>query len=152
MLGRLYRLDLNPDNVLGSCKLTVVYNADHIIADGGDIAVSPDNIDVSEDYLMINEDGTAQSRVVMADKGRNGNIWRINLHNGDVDNVAEMTSIGRDGRQTNPGVWETSGIIDASSFFGPDSWLFDVQAHSPSPAPPRNTVEDGQLLLMYRNH
>jgi len=151
MLGRLYRLDLNADNVLGPCKLTVVYNADRIIADGGDIAVSPDNIDVSEDYLMINEDGTAQSRVVMAEKGRNGNIWRINLHNGDADNVAEMTSVGRDGRQTNPGVWETSGIIDASGFFGPDSWLFDVQAHSPTTAPPRNTVEDGQLLLMYRN-
>ena len=151
MLGRLYRLDLNPDNVLGPARLTVVYNADHVIADGGDIAVSPDNIDVSEDYLMICEDGTAQSRVVMADKGRNGNIWRLNLHTGEMDNVAELTAVGRTGTTVGPGVWETTGIIDASAFFGPDTWLFKVQAHPPTPAPPQNTVEDGQLLLMRRN-
>jgi hypothetical protein len=47
-----------------------------------------------------------------------------------------------------PGVWETSGIIDTSDFFGKDSWLFVVQAHGPSIAPAPNTREDGQLLLM----
>ena len=47
-----------------------------------------------------------------------------------------------------PGVWETSGIIDTSDFFGNDSWLTVVQAHGPSLAPAPNTVEDGQLLLM----
>lgn len=90
-------MDLNPDSVLGSARLTVVYNADHVIADGGDIAVSPDNIDVSKDYLMICEDGTAQSRLVMAEKGRNGNIWRLNLQTGAMENVAEVTAVGRTG-------------------------------------------------------
>ena len=151
MLGRLYRLDLSPDNVLGPARLTVVYNADQVIADGGDIAISPDNIDTSKDYLMICEDGTAQSRVVMGDKGRNGNIWRLDLHTGALDNVAELTATGRSGDKVGPGVWETTGIIDASPFFGPDTWLFNVQAHPPTPAPPQNTVEDGQLLLMRRN-
>ena len=47
-----------------------------------------------------------------------------------------------------PGVWETSGFIDTSSFFGRNSWLFVVQAHGPAIAPTPNTVEDGQLLLM----
>jgi hypothetical protein len=47
-----------------------------------------------------------------------------------------------------PGVWETSGIIDASDFFGKNSWLFVVQAHGPSLAPVPRTVEDGQLLIM----
>ena len=106
---------------------------------------------MSDDYIMIQEDGTAQSRVAMAAKGRKGNIWRINLHDGELDNIAEMTSIGRDGIVTSPGVWETSGIIDTKSLFGTDSWLFDVQAHSPTRAPLPNTVEDGQLLLMLRN-
>jgi hypothetical protein len=49
-----------------------------------------------------------------------------------------------------PGVWETSGIIDGKSVFGPDTWLFDVQAHPPTAAPSPGTVEDGQLLLMSR--
>ena len=54
----------------------------------------------------------------------------------------------RDPPTVGPGVWETSGIIDASNFFGKDSWLFVVQAHGPSLAPAANTVEDGQLLLI----
>ena len=129
----------------------MLYNADQIIAAGGDIAVSPDNIGVSQDYVMIQEDGTAQSRPVMAAKGRKGNIWRLNRLTGAVENIASLTSVGRDGLLTGPGVWETSGIIDTSSIFGRDSWLFDVQAHSPTAAPRPNTVEDGQLLLMLRN-
>jgi hypothetical protein len=50
----------------------------------------------------------------------------------------------------NPGVWETSGIIDVSAIFGPDTWLSDVQAHSPTAAPGGSavTVEDGQLFLL----
>jgi len=151
MLGRLYHLALDPGNVLGPATLTMLYNADQVLAAGGDIAVSPDNVAVSDDYIMINEDGTAQSRIAMAAKGRKGNIWRVNLHTGAVDNVAELTAVGRDGIVTNPGVWETSGIIDTTSLFGADSWLFDVQAHSPTRAPLPNTVEDGQLLLMIRN-
>jgi hypothetical protein len=150
-LGRLYRLALDARNPLGAARLTVLYNADQVIAAGGDIAVSPDNIDVSEDYIMIQEDGTAQSRVVMGAKGRNGNIWRMNLRTGAMENVVELYSIGRDGIVTNPGVWETSGIIDTKSMFGANSWLFDVQAHSPTRAPLPNTVEDGQLLLMLPN-
>ena len=62
--------------------------------------------------------------------------------------VAELDPPGRDGVAVGAGVWETSGIIDADELFGPGSWLFDVQAHSPTTAPKPNTVEDGQLLLL----
>ncbi|MBA2332577.1 MAG: DUF839 domain-containing protein, partial [Actinobacteria bacterium] len=51
-LGRLYSLELNGKDSTGPAKLTVEYNADQIIAAGGDIAISPDNIDASRDYLM----------------------------------------------------------------------------------------------------
>jgi hypothetical protein len=151
-LGRLYRLDFNSDNLFGPAKLTVIYNADHIVAAGGDIAVSPDNIDVSEDYIMINEDGTAPSSVVMAEKGRKGNIWRLDLNNDyAAENIAELTAIGRDGLEVNSGNWETTGIIDTSSLFGPGTWLFNVQAHPPTATPAPNTVEDGQFLILIPN-
>jgi hypothetical protein len=131
----------------------VLYNADQIVAAGGDIAISPDNLDVSEDYLMINEDGTASSRPVMASKNRDGSIWRFDIDEGGVDvasalRVAELDPPGRDGVPVGPGVWETSGIIDASHVYGDNTWLFDVQAHPPTAAPPTNTVEDGHLLLL----
>ena len=155
VLGRLYSLKLNPSDATRDATLSVVYNADDVIASGGDIAISPDNIDVGSDYLMINEDGTTESRVVMAAKGRDGAIWRFDLKAGEgVDPasatvVAELDPPGRTGAPlVGPGVWETSGIIGTAGLFGAGTWLFDVQAHSPTPAPKPNTVEDGQLLLL----
>jgi hypothetical protein len=155
VLGRLYSLKLHPGNVRKGGTLTVVYNADTVIAAGGDIAISPDNIDVSESYLMINEDGTAESRAVMATKGRDGSIWRFDIDAKGVDagsvlRIAELDPPGWDGVPVGPGVWETSGIIDSSATFGEGTWLFDVQAHPPTAAPAPNTVEDGQLLVLRR--
>lgn len=158
-LGRLYSLRLHPGNVTKPATLTVVYNADTIVAAGGDTALSPDNLDASRDYLMINEDGTTESRAVMAAKGREGSIWRFDLVKGPVGavgvassgiRVAQLDPPGRDGIPVLPGVWETSGIIDTTALFGPDTWLSDVQAHPPTTPPggPTVTVEDGQLFLM----
>jgi hypothetical protein len=159
-LGRLYSLRLHPGNPLRPATLTIVYNADLVVAGGGDTALSPDNLDASSRYLMINEDGTTESRAVMAAKGRDGSIWRFDLVKGptgavgvDVSSatrVAELNPPGRDGIPVGPGVWESSGIIDASALFGADTWVSDVQAHPPTTPPggPTVTVEDGQLFLM----
>ena len=152
-LGRLYSLDLSGKDSTGPARLTVEYNADEVIAAGGDIAISPDNIDVSRDYLMINEDGTNTSRAVMASKQRDGSIWRFDIDRDGVDvgsalRIAELNPPGRDRVAVGPGVWETSGIIDASKLYGDDTWLFDVQAHPPTTAPKPNTVEDGQLMIL----
>jgi hypothetical protein len=156
--GRLYSLRLHPGNPLKPAELTVVYNADHVVAAGGDTALSPDNLDASREYLMINEDGTTETRAVMAAKGRDGSIWRFDLVKGPtgavgVDvatatRVAELDPPGRDGIPVGPGVWETSGIIDTATLFGADTWLSDVQAHPPTTPPAPGTVEDGQLFLM----
>ena len=152
-LGRLYRLELDHQQAWDDARLNVEYNADQIVAAGGDVAISPDNMDVSKDYLMINEDGTASSRPVMGAKGRDGSIWRFEYDENGIDlssrtRVAELDPPGRDGVAVGPGIWETSGIIDATDLFGKNTWLFDVQAHPPTTAPRPNTVEDGQLLLM----
>ena len=160
-LGRLYSLQLHPGNPLKPATLSVVYNADAVVAAGGDIAISPDNLDVSRDYLMINEDGTTESRAVMAAKGRDGSIWRFDVIKRPTEGVgvdvstatrvAQLDPPGRDGIAVGPGVWETSGIIDASGLFGVNTWLSDVQAHPPTTPPggdPTVTVEDGQLFLM----
>jgi hypothetical protein len=156
-LGRLYSLRLNPSDPLKPATLSVVYNADTVVAAGGDTAISPDNIGVSGRYLMINEDGTTESRLVMAAKGRDGSIWRFDLVKGRVGvdastatRVAQLDPPGRDDVAVGPGVWETSGIIDASAMFGADTWLSDVQAHPPTTPPvgPTVTVEDGQLFLL----
>ena len=136
-LGRLYSLRLDKKDVTKPATLSVVVNADQVIAGGGDTAISPDNIDASSRYLMINEDGTgapAGSRAVMAAKGRDGSVWRFPLRSGAVgvssigQRVAELDPPGKDGIAVGAGIWETSGIIDTSSVWGKGSWLFDVQA------------------------
>jgi hypothetical protein len=157
-LGRLYSLHLHPGNVLKPATLTIVYNADTVIDGGGDIAISPDNMDISGQFLMINEDGTTESSAVMAAKGRDGSIWRFDLVKGptgavgvDVTTatrIAQLHPPGRDGVPVGPGIWETSGIIDASLLFGDNTWLSDVQAHSPTSPPSAGTVQDGQLFLL----
>jgi hypothetical protein len=152
-LGRLYHLELDPGDPTGPARLSVVYDADAVIAAGGDTAISPDNIDTSANYLMIQEDGTGASRPVMAAKGRDGQIWRFSFTGGvNVDPtsatpVVTLDPPGRDGVAVGPGVWETSGIVSAP-FLGEDVWIFDVQAHPPTAAPSAGTVEDGQLLLL----
>ncbi len=130
----------------------MIYNADSIIAGGGDIALSPDNIDTTEDAIFINEDGTGPSRAVMAAKGRDGQIWRIDLlNNFAATPVAELNPPGTDNIAVGPGVWETTGIIDAAHLMGAGTLLFNVQAHSPTLAPAAGMVEDGQLLIMRPN-
>lgn len=160
-LGRVYKMTLNPLDATGPAILEVLVNADAIAAAGGDAPVSPDNIAVSDDSIMIQEDGTTPSRAHMASKGRDGLIWRIPLTTvpgaislGDVAEMAPVASLrapGRDGVAVGPGVWESSGIIDASAMLGGDSWFFNVQAHGPTAAPATDTVEDGQLLILRKS-
>ena len=157
-LGRLYSLRLHPGDVLGTATLTVLVNADEVIAHGGDAPLSPDNLDASDRYLVVQEDGTSVSRPVMAAKGRDGSIWRYDLVKGSVDavgvdvssqtRIAQLNPPGRDGVPVGPGVWESSGIIDTSDLFGAGSFVGDVQAHPPTAAPAPGTVEDGQLFLL----
>ncbi len=164
-LGRSYVVNFDRNNILGTTKITHIYNGDTVAAAGGDIAFAPDNIDTSKDYLMVQEDGTAQSRPEYAKRAREGSIWRFDLKNNfAAKRIVELNPPGTfipEGFTAPPaigaGVWETSGIIDTSDFFGRDSWLTVVQAHNPvvpsgTPpvliAPVPNTVEDGQLLLI----
>ena len=156
-LGRIYSMRLNKNRPDGHALLTLVVNADAVIAAGGDTALSPDNLTVNDDYLMVQEDGTTESRIAMTNKGRDGSIWRFDLtgtlgFNGlSALRVVELDTPGRDGVPVGAGVWETSGIIPGDSVFGAGSFLFNVQAHKPTAVPMANTVEDGQVLLMLKN-
>jgi len=154
-LGRIYSLRLGKVPT-GHALLTLVVNADAIVAAGGDTAISPDNVCCSDDYLMVCEDGTTESRLVMGAKGRDGSIWRFALTGTlgadplSAQRVVELDPPGRDGVAVGPGIWETSGVIATDGLFGDGSFLFDVQAHRPTGTPAPNTVEDGQLLLLLK--
>jgi hypothetical protein len=155
-LGRLYRLRFDKRDPLAGARLTQAYSADDLTAQE-DGPLSPDNVTVTKRSIVINEDGTSASRPEMEARDRDGSIWVVPLATaGDpatftrVGELIGRSEGGRDGETTGAGIWETSGIVGSRHAFGGGTFLFDVQAHPPTDAPPTNTVEDGQLLMLRR--
>jgi len=191
-LGRLYKVNFNPTAPAADCTVDVIYNADLIATPGGtytvganlgassysgydinagtDYPVSVDNIAVNANYIVICEDRNSPADAVWAKYGRNGGVWTLDRNNnyaakyqGDF-NFAYTNA--RDGVTRTAGLWEASGVIDASSIYGPDTFIINVQAHGGSTQQRSNIlkpdgsgtftkaeaqsrfVEDGQVLLM----
>jgi uncharacterized protein DUF839 len=96
---------------------------------------NPDNLGVSANSLMVQEDTSS---------GHNARVLRYDLASGDWSVVAAVNTLG----------WESSGIVDASEFYGPGTWLLDVQAHSMLVEGPtlidgiNYKTEGGQLILL----
>ena len=85
----------------------------------------------------------------------NARVWRYGLPAGGLTVVAEVNQAVPGAPTLNRGSWESSGIVDVSSVFGPGAFLLDVQAHgwdetlsggNDAPAVPKR--EHGQLLLL----
>ena len=72
---------------------------------------NPDNLGISSDSLMIQEDVSS---------GFESRILRYDLNTGSLTDVAHVNTIG----------WESSGIVNAFEHFGDGAWLLDVQAHT----------------------
>jgi secreted PhoX family phosphatase len=168
--GRLYHMQLDPSDPTLVTSLRVLLNGD----DGDDLR-NPDNIDATETTVMIQEDlnwynrywnldGTAGAdaygnpvRWADVEERAPGRVLAYDVESGAVTVVARIdqsdapdrfVDIGYEG-----GAWESSGIIDASDFFGPGAWLLDVQAHTALVPQFGGVDEGGQLLLLQvKNH
>ena len=130
--GSVFRFEFNENNPRKVDSFTVLAQGDDQIHGAYVPFVNPDNMGTSVNSLMIQED---------ADWAK---IWQYDLNSGDWKVVAEV----------NDEDWESSGIVDASEWFGPGSWLLDVQGHGTfvDEMVDENGVfikrEAGQLLLM----
>jgi hypothetical protein len=159
--GRIYQLRMDAADPTGAAKLKIIHNSDTALSRGpNNTALGPDNMDTSEDYLMVLEGGNGNTRSLLPILGRDYGLWRFPLVNKlkrvkvDVEHadlVAKVNPPGHDEVTFPPGAWEPSGIFDASALFGEDTWLLTVQAHPPTTAPGDNTFQDGQLLLLRPN-
>ncbi len=133
--GRMFQMVFNADDPLLVDSMTVLADGDAPANHPKFVGFSaPDNIDTSKKSLMVQED---------ADDGQ---IWQYRFANKTWRTVADVVDTGG----------ESSGIVDASKWFGPGSWLLDVQAHDfpfvdvDTTTEPGITIkrEEGQLLLM----
>jgi hypothetical protein len=120
---------------------------------------SPDNISLSENSLMLQEDPAYDGF------NRPERIWNFKFEeNGRLTKpkaVVELNTTQLSGTPCEDRgalgstCWESSGIIDASQWLGAGTWLFDVQAHTlpftyndGTSTPVTVSSEGGQLLFL----
>ena len=129
----IFRFEFNADDPTVVDSFSLLAQGDDPTAGAYVPFVSPDNIDTSKKSLMVQEDAD------------NAKIWQYRLRQDTWRVVAQVDD--PDG--------ESSGIVDASPWFGGGTWLLDVQGHGDNvdevfdPATGvTSKLESGQLLLL----
>jgi secreted PhoX family phosphatase len=128
LFGSIYRIDLDAGDPTQNARLVLLARSRGVAA--GDWA-SPDNIAVSGQSLMLQEDPA------YAEFNRPERIWNFTLREDgnlgapravvELENKKFTGNVCVDAAST---CWESSGIIDASRWLGDGTWLFDIQAHT----------------------
>jgi hypothetical protein len=141
--GSIYHLSFNDpsDPAGGSATLTLLDRSE-----GPDLGwASPDNGDMNASgEIMLQEDRAN------GPWNREPRIWRFQLAGstlslGSAERVVDIVNPDDIGGTSVYG-WESSGIVDASEWFGEGAWIFDVQAHSVAAQSSRG--DGGQLIYM----
>ena len=133
--GRVFRMEFAHDNPKKVVDLSIVLDGNAATNPVTPAMRNPDNLGISANSLMVQEDTSS---------GHNARVLRYDLATGAWSVVASVNTLG----------WESSGIIDASDFYGDGAWLLDVQAHSLNVREPETIdgitykTEGGQLILL----
>jgi hypothetical protein len=137
--GRIFRMEFGHDNPRKVVDLSILLDGNLSPNPfAGNAMRSPDNLGTSDHSLMVQEDTSSQvSRILRYDFDAvaPANPWSVVASVNDQD-------------------WESSGIVDASDFFGDGTWLLNVQAHDLRVGMPETIDgitykrEGGQLILL----
>ena len=138
--GRVWRMELDPDNPKKVDSLSVFVEGDDQPVKTLDEVHQPDNIETTETGLLLTEDPGSSQQFILADQGlpnaTTARLWYVPFSGTPevvvrVDQSADGEGTDVDARPDgNWGAWETSGIVDASAAFGEGAFLIDVQAHT----------------------
>jgi Alkaline phosphatase PhoX len=162
--GRIWKLVLDPNDPTHVLSLSVLVEGDDNPVKTLSEIHQPDNVETTQSGLYITEDpgGSQQFPFGSIDAAATtARIWRYDLTTGGTAVVAKVdqsadegpTDVDSSTTRGALGSWESSGIIDASSVFGPGAFLVNVQAHTlwiEQAGGPDWTYkrEGGQLLLL----
>jgi len=144
--GRIFKMVLDADDPTVVDSLTVLIDGDAGGYNNVGALHQPDNIETTANSLLITEDPGGHNRFVGATNAR---LWKYDFATGDLAPIAVASDPTAD--------WETSGVVDASEYFGNGAFLINVQAHNifvetnptpPNPAGLTQKREGGQLLLI----
>ncbi len=182
--GRIWKMVLSessdPNAPLNATLSIVVEGDDHATRFFREIH-QPDNIETTANSLLVTEDPSTRNQYLAGEAGAHtARVWRVPLTSPGVAGTPEVVlsvdqsldeRVGYDvdapdtlapsvAPPLSPGrlgAWEASGVVDASSIWGPGWFLVDVQAHTlwvskePDPVNPGFTRkrEGGQLLAVH---
>lgn len=125
--GRIFKMVLNEDDPLVVDSLSILIDADVAGYNVIDAIHQPDNIETTQHSLLIQEDPGSHNQYPAGGPGTNARIWKYDLRTGVLNVVATVDQSLLPA--ASQGTWESSGIVDASAFFGRGAFLVDVQAH-----------------------
>lgn len=162
--GRIFRMELDRRDPTKVRSLSILVDGDRLGAAGSgavELIHQPDNIETTDDALLIQEDPGGHNQYDLADpNGTTARIWKYDLDSGSLRVVAKvdqsldnLAGYDQSSALARAGGWESSGIVDVSRVFGEGWFLVDVQAGSLIlETETRDGVtyerEGGQLLLV----
>ncbi len=168
--GRIWKMVLDKHNPKKVRSLSILIDGDTAGLGIASVMHQPDNLETTRHSLLITEDPSSANQFNVGDpNGTPARLWRYDLKTKALTVAATVVQTADEGPTdkdpaTTPGKWgswESSGIVDVSRYFGPGTFLIDVQAHSlfvevgdgpdlVAPLGPDwlNKREGGQLLLI----
>jgi hypothetical protein len=159
--GRIFKFVFDKRDPTKVKSLSILIDGDALgAASAGvlDLIHQPDNLETTEKLLLIQEDPGSQNQYPLG-TGTTARIWAYDLKKGGAPFVVARVNQSADNGPTDvnstlglAGAWESSGIVDASRFFGKGAFLVDIQAGTliVEQEPRGNLLyqrEGGQLLL-----
>jgi hypothetical protein len=144
--GRVWKVVLDKSDPTKVTSFSILIEGDDAPVKAANEIHQPDNIESTANSLLLQEDpGSSQQFPVGSDIPGSPNfdpaattarVWLYDLATGTkrvvakVNQSADETAIDVDANPAKGalGAWESSGIVDASSVFGPGAFLLDVQA------------------------
>ena len=162
--GRIWKIVFDPNDPTKVLSLSVLIEGDNNPVQTLNEIHQPDNVETTPNGLYITEDpGSSQQFPVGSTDPRAtpARLWQHSFATGLDTPVAKVDQSADEGptdvdsttARGALGSWESTGVVDASSVFGPGAFLINVQAHSlwieQSSAPDwTNKREGGQLMLL----
>ena len=142
--GRIWKMVLDPADPTKVTSLSILIEGDDNPVKTVLEIHQPDNLETTFNGLYITEDPggnnqfDAAQQVSDPERATPARIWQYKFSDQSlnrifkVDHSLDETAVDKDVTTTAGrwGDWETTGIVDVSSSFGPGTFLVNVQAHT----------------------
>jgi hypothetical protein len=127
--GRIFKMVFNASDPTAVDSFSILINADLGGYNNFGVPHNMDNVSAGANSLMITEDPGGHNNFTPGTPGApTARIWQYNFATTGLTVVAAVDQSADPAARL--GTWESSGILDVSSIFGPGTWLVDVQAHT----------------------